>query len=76
MIPEMAPQPPNFPTTQTLRTVKIILGLRLPCGQGIGSWQAYHEFEPSTTTDPLCRGAMHVKSVESSNVLPLVWCGS
>ncbi|GFV08602.1 uncharacterized protein TNCV_1584151 [Trichonephila clavipes] len=35
-----------------------------------------HEFKPSTTKDPLCRGAMHVKSVESSNVLPLVWCGS
>ncbi|GFT79878.1 hypothetical protein TNCV_4597951 [Trichonephila clavipes] len=26
--------------------------------------------------DPPCRGAMHVKSVESSNVLSLVWCGS
>ncbi|GFT83024.1 hypothetical protein TNCV_4811 [Trichonephila clavipes] len=36
-------------------------------GQGI---------EPSTTKDPPCWGAMHVKSVESSNVLPLVWCGS
>ncbi|GFV73296.1 hypothetical protein TNCV_2987771 [Trichonephila clavipes] len=23
-----------------------------------------------------CRGAMYVKSVESSNVFPLVWCGS
>ncbi|GFV24301.1 uncharacterized protein TNCV_422911 [Trichonephila clavipes] len=32
-----------------------------------------HEFEPSTTKDPPCRAAMHVKSVESSNVLP--WCG-
>ncbi|GFU08976.1 hypothetical protein TNCV_1318501 [Trichonephila clavipes] len=30
------------------------------------------EFEPSTTKDPPCRGAMHVKSVESSNVLLLV----
>ncbi|GFX43131.1 alpha-galactosidase [Trichonephila clavipes] len=24
-----------------------------------------HEFEPSTTKDPLCRAAMHAKSVES-----------
>ncbi|GFV68240.1 hypothetical protein TNCV_1875221 [Trichonephila clavipes] len=30
-----------------------------------------HEFEPSTPKDLPCRGAMHVKSVESSNVLPL-----
>ncbi|GFY10827.1 hypothetical protein TNCV_1123491 [Trichonephila clavipes] len=26
--------------------------------QGIGSWQACHEFEPSTTKDPPCSGAM------------------
>ncbi|GFY34543.1 DUF4817 domain-containing protein [Trichonephila clavipes] len=44
------------------------------------------EFEPSTTQDKPCREAMHVKSVESSNILPLyvktplhpekltVWC--
>ncbi|GFU65788.1 hypothetical protein TNCV_5059221 [Trichonephila clavipes] len=38
---------------------------------GIGLWLACHEFEPSTTKDPPCRGAMHVKSVESSNVLPM-----
>ncbi|GFT22942.1 hypothetical protein TNCV_1857521 [Trichonephila clavipes] len=30
-----------------------------------------HEFKPSTTKDPLRRAVMHVKSVESSNVLPL-----
>ncbi|GFW75391.1 hypothetical protein TNCV_4190451 [Trichonephila clavipes] len=30
-----------------------------------------HEFEPSTTKDSPCRGAMHFKSVESSIVLPL-----
>ncbi|GFS56416.1 transposable element Tc1 transposase [Trichonephila clavipes] len=30
-----------------------------------------HEFEPSTTKDPPCSGAMHVKSAMSSNVLPL-----
>ncbi|GFV93163.1 hypothetical protein TNCV_573021 [Trichonephila clavipes] len=27
------------------------------------------EFEPSTTKDPACMGEVHVKSVESSNVL-------
>ncbi|GFS49935.1 hypothetical protein TNCV_821991 [Trichonephila clavipes] len=42
-------------------------------GQGTGSWEACHEFEPSTTKDPPCRGAMHIKSVERLNVLPLVW---
>ncbi|GFV09586.1 hypothetical protein TNCV_3159831 [Trichonephila clavipes] len=30
-----------------------------------------HEFEPSTTKHPPCRGVMRVKSVESRNVLPL-----
>ncbi|GFV42200.1 hypothetical protein TNCV_3164311 [Trichonephila clavipes] len=30
-----------------------------------------HEFEPSTTKDPPCRAVVHVKSVESSNALPL-----
>ncbi|GFW08763.1 hypothetical protein TNCV_4299361 [Trichonephila clavipes] len=38
----------------------------------IASWQVWHELEPSGTEDPLCRGAMHVKSVENSNILPLV----
>ncbi|GFT31822.1 uncharacterized protein TNCV_2035541 [Trichonephila clavipes] len=33
-----------------------------------------HEFEPSTTKDSPCRVAMHVKSVESSSVLPLLCC--
>ncbi|GFS67474.1 hypothetical protein TNCV_1610501 [Trichonephila clavipes] len=27
-------------------------GLRYPSGQGIGSWQTRHEFEPSTIKDP------------------------
>ncbi|GFW64413.1 hypothetical protein TNCV_274371 [Trichonephila clavipes] len=31
---------------------------------------------PVPLKKPLLRGAMHVKSVESSNVLPLVWYGS
>ncbi|GFV66569.1 hypothetical protein TNCV_3894601 [Trichonephila clavipes] len=30
-----------------------------------------HEFEPRTTKDPACRAAMHLKSVESSNVAPV-----
>ncbi|GFS84657.1 hypothetical protein TNCV_4607741 [Trichonephila clavipes] len=34
----------------------------------MGSWLAYHEFELSTTKDPPCREAMHVKSVESSTL--------
>ncbi|GFV56074.1 uncharacterized protein TNCV_2266601 [Trichonephila clavipes] len=40
------------------------------------SWPACHEFEPSATKDPPCREAMHVKSVGSSNVLPLSWGGN
>ncbi|GFS78082.1 RNase H domain-containing protein [Trichonephila clavipes] len=32
-----------------------------------------HEFEPKSTKDPPSTGAMHHKSVESSDVLPLVW---
>ncbi|GFS97603.1 hypothetical protein TNCV_4488421 [Trichonephila clavipes] len=35
------------------------------------SWQACHEFEPSTAEDLLLRGAMYIKSVKSSNALPL-----
>ncbi|GFS94659.1 uncharacterized protein TNCV_3649881 [Trichonephila clavipes] len=38
------------------------------------SWPACHEFECSTAEDLPSRGAMHVKPVESSNALPLVWC--
>ncbi|GFX54471.1 hypothetical protein TNCV_1586561 [Trichonephila clavipes] len=34
------------------------------------------KFEPIPLKDPPCRAAMHVKSAESSNVLPLLWCGS
>ncbi|GFY22051.1 hypothetical protein TNCV_3296951 [Trichonephila clavipes] len=30
------------------------------------SWLACHEFEPSTTEDPPCKGAMYVKSAMSS----------
>ncbi|GFX59972.1 hypothetical protein TNCV_4984831 [Trichonephila clavipes] len=39
----------------------------------MGSWLECHEFEPSITEDLSCSGAMHVKSVESSNV---VWTAS
>ncbi|GFS66614.1 ER degradation-enhancing alpha-mannosidase-like protein 2 [Trichonephila clavipes] len=38
-------------------------------------WQACHEFKPGAAEDLPCRGAMRIKSVESSNVLLLVWCG-
>ncbi|GFV10394.1 hypothetical protein TNCV_1950451 [Trichonephila clavipes] len=40
------------------------------------SWPACQEFELSAAEDPPCREAMHFKSVESSNVLLLMWCGS
>ncbi|GFT38996.1 hypothetical protein TNCV_3690881 [Trichonephila clavipes] len=36
------------------------------------SWSAYHEFEPCTAEDPLCTGAMHVKSVET--LTSSRWC--
>ncbi|GFX00921.1 hypothetical protein TNCV_4578871 [Trichonephila clavipes] len=55
-------------------------GFRLPtCAREVkvsDRGLSYHELDPSTTKDTPCRGAMHVKSVESSDVLPLVWCGS
>ncbi|GFW15914.1 hypothetical protein TNCV_4431871 [Trichonephila clavipes] len=38
--------------------------------------QRCHEFQPSTTKDPSYMGELNVKSVESSNVLLLEWCGS
>ncbi|GFW79685.1 hypothetical protein TNCV_4361111 [Trichonephila clavipes] len=53
-----------------------VIGLREPSGQGIGSWLACHEFEPSLTKDLSSRKAVHVKSIENSTVLMLVWCGS
>ncbi|GFX18356.1 uncharacterized protein TNCV_4306571 [Trichonephila clavipes] len=37
------------------------------------SWLDCHEIELNATKDRPYRGAMHVKSVKSSNVLPLVW---
>ncbi|GFU66477.1 hypothetical protein TNCV_3807201 [Trichonephila clavipes] len=37
----------------------------------MGSGQACHEFEPSTPKDLPGRAAIHVKSIESSNVLPM-----
>ncbi|GFX12414.1 hypothetical protein TNCV_1036011 [Trichonephila clavipes] len=54
------------------KTVQTQTGLWWPSGQGIGSWQACHDFDPSTTEEPPCKGAMHVKFVDSLNVLP---CG-
>ncbi|GFY17151.1 histone-lysine N-methyltransferase SETMAR [Trichonephila clavipes] len=41
--------------------------------KGTDSWLSCHEFEPSVREDSPCKGARHVKSVESSNVLPLTW---
>ncbi|GFW31134.1 hypothetical protein TNCV_2577161 [Trichonephila clavipes] len=34
-------------------------------------WSACQESESSITEDLPCRGAIHVKSVENSNVLPM-----
>ncbi|GFS63917.1 hypothetical protein TNCV_1129111 [Trichonephila clavipes] len=42
------------------------------------SWPACHEFEPKAAEHSPCREVKkpeHVKYVESSNVLPLGWCG-
>ncbi|GFT72252.1 hypothetical protein TNCV_1801351 [Trichonephila clavipes] len=47
-------------------------GAAVASGQGIGSSQACHECEPSTTKDSPCREAMHLKSAESSIVFLLV----
>ncbi|GFW43703.1 hypothetical protein TNCV_4770521 [Trichonephila clavipes] len=38
------------------------MGLRQPNGQGIGSWQACHEFEPNTTKDPPNHSATTAKA--------------
>ncbi|GFW15464.1 hypothetical protein TNCV_4656041 [Trichonephila clavipes] len=40
-----------------------------------GGWLVTNS-SPVPLKDPPCRRAMQVKSVESSNVFPLVWCGS
>ncbi|GFU66763.1 hypothetical protein TNCV_901461 [Trichonephila clavipes] len=63
------------PGTPALRTLSSLLNYlrafgdgpvaRVPGGQGIESWLACLEFEPSATKDPPCRAAMHVKSIES-----------
>ncbi|GFT17565.1 hypothetical protein TNCV_4807981 [Trichonephila clavipes] len=34
------------------------------------TWPGCHAFKPSTAEDPPCRGAMHLTSFQSSNVLP------
>ncbi|GFW41247.1 hypothetical protein TNCV_1002401 [Trichonephila clavipes] len=54
------------------------INFQIRCGRGslvvkvTDSWPECHEFEPSTAEDPPCMEAMHVKSVVSSKVLPLV----
>ncbi|GFX35510.1 hypothetical protein TNCV_103171 [Trichonephila clavipes] len=56
--------------------------MAITCGRGylvvkvIDSRPVFYECEPSTAEDPPCSGAMHVKSIESSNVLPFVWRGT
>ncbi|GFX55813.1 hypothetical protein TNCV_609791 [Trichonephila clavipes] len=49
------------------------------CGSSVvkvtGPWLACHEFKSSTSEDLPCSGAIHVKFVESSNVLPLMLRG-
>ncbi|GFW55487.1 hypothetical protein TNCV_118711 [Trichonephila clavipes] len=60
------PPPPSFlHGTESSRMVKVS-DRGWPC----------HEIEPSTTKDPPCKAPLYVKSVESSNILPLVRCGS
>ncbi|GFT43754.1 hypothetical protein TNCV_4464271 [Trichonephila clavipes] len=76
----------NKTTDSRVRWVQLSSAHRVPIRMPVGhgrlvvkvtySWQACREFESSTSEEPPCRGAMHVKSVESSNVIPLVWCGS
>ncbi|GFV64128.1 hypothetical protein TNCV_1220191 [Trichonephila clavipes] len=51
---------PSLTSSCGIRVI-MVLDHGLPC----------HEFKLSTTKDPPCRGTLHVKSVESSNVLPL-----
>ncbi|GFU65490.1 hypothetical protein TNCV_634131 [Trichonephila clavipes] len=81
-------QQKDFTAKDTYREMHRIAGYLLICiimsssGRGslvikvMDSRSAFHEFEPSTVKDRPCRGTMHVKSVESSNAFPLVWCGS
>ncbi|GFY20820.1 hypothetical protein TNCV_1120541 [Trichonephila clavipes] len=68
------------------RYLGVIIGTRssIPlCSSGRGSlavkvtdsWPGCHEFEPSIAEDLPCRRALHVKSIESLNVLPLMWWG-
>ncbi|GFV43763.1 RNA-directed DNA polymerase from mobile element jockey [Trichonephila clavipes] len=61
-------------TRRAIRSGTLYLSPRscYPSGQGIGSWLACHEFEPITTKHPPYKAAMHVKSVESSNVHSLM----
>ncbi|GFX28999.1 hypothetical protein TNCV_3030421 [Trichonephila clavipes] len=76
-------------TPSCSRSAKIQSTLPMMWGQWIkvqeetgaagAQWSRYGimaELEPYTTKDPPCRGAMHVKSVDSLNILQLVWCGS
>ncbi|GFV71081.1 hypothetical protein TNCV_1662391 [Trichonephila clavipes] len=79
MTSELVPASPNFHTTQTGEHLSLEL-FNVHWHHLLHSWRGHgsqvvkvsdrggpcHEFEPSTTKDPPCRGAMHVKSVETS----------
>ncbi|GFU69904.1 hypothetical protein TNCV_2470071 [Trichonephila clavipes] len=51
----------------------VLLGLRSVIKEDINATAAELVFEPSTTKDPPCRAAMHVKSVEAETSSR--WCG-
>ncbi|GFV86822.1 hypothetical protein TNCV_3965521 [Trichonephila clavipes] len=40
------------------------------------SWSVCHQFEPGIAEGPPFKEAIHVKSCDSLNILPLMWCGS
>ncbi|GFX80976.1 hypothetical protein TNCV_1909691 [Trichonephila clavipes] len=50
--------------------------IKLPSGQGIGSWQACYEFDPSTTEDPpstrelLVRNLVHLNQYQVTKTTP------
>ncbi|GFU33281.1 alpha-2 adrenergic receptor [Trichonephila clavipes] len=46
---------------------------RVPGGQGIESWLACLEFQPSATKDPPCRAAMHLNLSRAE--MSSRWCG-
>ncbi|GFX56527.1 hypothetical protein TNCV_74731 [Trichonephila clavipes] len=53
---------------------KVSLWPRLLSGQGIRSWLACNQSEPSTTKDPLCRGTMYTLNLSRAQTSSR-WCG-